>query len=782
MGLILLVGACRGAEDPGISLELARRRSAEVSQVTVDLHLRLPGQVSEGIPGRVEIGWTVPAGVRQIVLDFRGPATGLGKALLNGRPVTPRITPGHITVDLPGGEAGRHTLSLPFTAGEGPLNRHAEFMYSLFVPARASECFPCFDQPDLKTRFRLSLDIPAAWQAMSNAPEAGREMKGDRTTVAFGQTQPISTYVFGWAAGQFQVEQQQVGSRMLRMFHRETDPEKVDRNLATLFDLHARSLDWMEQYTGVPYPFDKFDFAALPSFQYGGMEHAGAVFYRDSALLLDQAPTQEDLLQRASLVAHETAHMWFGDLVTMSWFNDVWLKEVFANFFADQMVGPSFPDLDHDLRFLLRHYPGAYRIDRTEGTHPIVQPLDNLLNAGSLYGGIIYLKAPIVMRKLKERIGAEAFQGGMRAYLKEFAWSNAEWDDLVRTLEKVADAPVEPWLDPLVRGTGLPVLAPDSRPMAYGWIPLDEEQIEVMRNRVAADERPLYRGGAWLQLHENMVQGRLAPDVFLHALVAQLPRESQAQLVDLMLGMMRETFWKYLGPEIRTRSAPGLESMLWSEMERREDPALKRSFYESVISVFLTVDMRAKLYRIWQQGVRPGGMQLSDRDLAALSHALGLRELDVREETLARLKQADRVARFHYLMPAADPDPVVRDRFFQQLADPANRAREPWVLEALYVMHHPLRENEALTHLPRLLEWLEEIKATGDIFFPMQWLQAGLSGLRSTEAAGMIRAFLDGHPDYPPDLRAKILQAADPVFRAAGHGKHSGYAADQETR
>ncbi len=145
------------------------------------------------------------------------------------------------------------------------------------------------------------------------------------------------------------------------MLHRETDAAKVARNRDAIFDLHASALGWLERYTGIPYPWGKFDFLLVPSFQFGGMEHPGAIFYNASGLLLDPSATQNQKLGRASLIAHETAHMWFGDLVTMRWFDDVWMKEVFANFMAAKIVNPSFPEINHDLRFLLAHYPAGLR-------------------------------------------------------------------------------------------------------------------------------------------------------------------------------------------------------------------------------------------------------------------------------------------------------------------------------------------------------------------------------------------------------------------------------------
>src|SRR5688500_7929841 len=165
------------------------------------------------------------------------------------------------------------------------------------------------------------------------------------------------------------------------------------------------------------------------------MEHAGAILYNQAGLMLDESATQNQLLERASVIAHETAHMWFGDLVTMQWFDDVWMKEVFANFMAAKIVNPSFPEVNHDLRFLLAHYPAAYQVDRAAGTNAIRQHLGNLSDAGQMYGPIIYQKAPIVMRQLEMMVGEEPFRAAMREYLRRYAFGNATWLDLVRILD-----------------------------------------------------------------------------------------------------------------------------------------------------------------------------------------------------------------------------------------------------------------------------------------------------------------------------------------------------------
>ena len=243
------------------------------------------------------------------------------------------------------------------------------------------------------------------------------------------------------------------------MFHRETDTVRLERNRAAIFDLHAAALDWLERYTGVPYPWGKFDFFLVPAFQFGGMEHPGAIYYNAPPLLLEPSATTNQLLGRASIIAHETAHMWFGDLVTMQWFDDVWMKEVFANHFAAKIVNPSFPGINHELRFLYAHYPGAYAVDRTAGTHAIRQPLDNLRHAGTLYGPIIYLKAPIVMRQLERMLGDDGMREGLREYLRRFAYANASWTDLIALLDTRTTDDLAAWSRTWVEGSGRPTIS-----------------------------------------------------------------------------------------------------------------------------------------------------------------------------------------------------------------------------------------------------------------------------------------------------------------------------------
>jgi aminopeptidase N len=445
------------APDPGIPLALAEDRAARVSSLKYDLDFTIPVSRDQPIRGRLTASFALQDR-RPLAFDFAQPTDRLLSVTANGQPVEPRVQNGHIVIPLKWLTAGANVVGFEFLAGDAPLNRNDDYMYTLFVPARASLAMPCFDQPDLKARWRLSLEIPPDWTAVSNGRETGHLTAPGKTGLIFDETQPLPTYLFAFAAGKFSIETAQRHGRTFRMFHRETDAAKVARNKDAIFDLHARALAWLEDYTGIPYAFGKFDFVLIPSFQFGGMEHAGAIYYNANGLMLDEAATQNQLLGRASVISHETAHMWFGDLVTMKWFDDVWMKEVFANFMAAKIVNPSFPTVNHDLRFLYQNYPSAYDVDRTDGANPIRQDLVNLNEAGSLYGAIIYQKAPIVMRQLELLMGETPFRDGLREYLKAHALGNATWTDLVSVLDVRTPEDVTAWSRAWVEERGRPII------------------------------------------------------------------------------------------------------------------------------------------------------------------------------------------------------------------------------------------------------------------------------------------------------------------------------------
>ena len=769
-----------------------------------------------------------------------GPAATRVSVKAGGRAAAFDFVDGHIVVPATAIRAGENAIRIEFLAGDESLNRNDEFLYTLFVPARAHYAFPCFDQPNLKARYSLTLDIPAGWQATANGAETGRKTANGRALVRFAETQPLPTYLFAFAAGRFQVETAERNGRTFRMFHRETDAAKVARNRDAIFDLHARALAWLEEYTAIPYPWGKFDFVLIPSFQFGGMEHAGAILYNASGLMLDPSATQSQLLGRASVIAHETSHMWFGDLVTMRWFNDVWMKEVLANFMAAKIVNPSFPEINHELRFLLAHYPSAYEVDRTAGSNPIRQELGNLDEAGSLYGAIIYDKAPVVMRQLEMIAGERGFREGMREYLKQYAFGNATWLDLVGILEARNPGQVAKWSrawvelrgrpeiatavrigadgkiasltlgqrDPLgrnlvwpqrlqvtvgfpggigqfhvaasgavtevaeVKGMPRPLyVIPNGGGLGYGLFKLDTGTLRYLLDHLEEVPDPLTRGSAWVDLWENLLEARIEPAELLDLAARALPRETDEQNIQRILSYLTRAFWHQIPPTERGARAPGLEALLRGGLTRAPTPSQKSAWFNAFRDVVLTREGLEWLERVWRREEKIEGLTFAETDEIDMALNLAVREVPGWQQVLAaqrdRTQNPDRRARFEFVMPALSADPAVREQAFARFRDAGNRSHEPWVLESLRYLNHPLREAQARQCVRPALDLLQEIQKTGDIFFPKRWMDAILSGQRSPEAAKTVRQFLAAHPELPQRLRWVVLSAADDLFRAA---------------
>ncbi len=829
--------------EPGISDRLAASRSARISRLHYSLAFDLAPDPRTAIEGRATLTFSLASLDEPLVLDFAGGPDTIRHLQVNERAITPVVLHGHIVIAAAALQVGANHIDVEFVAGDGPIHRRDGYLYTLFVPARAHEAFPCFDQPDLKAGYALTLSMPGDWDAVANAPERSRriERARDATTlvVSFEDTDPLPTYLVAFAAGRFSVETAFRAGRVIRMFHREEDDDLVARNRRAIVDQHVAALEWLESYTRVPYPFTKFDILLVPSLQFGGMEHPGAIYYNAASLLLDVSATRPQLIARAHLIAHETAHMWFGNLVTMRWFDDVWLKEVFANFMAARIVASAFPEVDQDLPFLQAHYPAAYDVDRTAGTHPIRQALGNLLDAPSLYGPIIYLKSPIVMRQLELSLGADALRDGLREYLRRFAFCAASWPDLLEILQKRTPLDLGAWSRDWIETAGRPVIeaalhltdgtvsaldlrqqeapaagttwpqhlvvtlgtagaevnlpvawqgstpvrdaagraAPDfilanGRGLGYGECRLDPPSRAWLLQHLPQVRDPLTRASAWLTLWDEVLGGRAAPDALLDLALAAIPREEVALNRQRILVTLERTFWILLPHDQRTARAAGVERVVRGLLDAVRDPIDKATAFAAFRVLATTRDGLGWLAALSDDETAVDGLPLGDTHRTAIALELAVRDWPGADARLAalerRLASDEQREALRFIAPAASPDAAQREAFFERLKVPANRRREPWVVEGLRWLHHPLRGPHAVRLIRPGLDLLEDVSRTGDIFLPRRWSDATLGGHASVDAAAEVRSFLESRPkDYPPTLRRLVLQAADLLFRAA---------------
>ncbi|AQW93414.1 TPA: aminopeptidase [Elizabethkingia anophelis] len=445
--------------ESGVSYELAQFRKSTLSNIKYELDLDIPESKTDRISGTENLTFNYKKQSEvPLQIDFKENAASLLSVSVNGQAIKPVLENEHILIDQKYLKSEHNQITFKFLAGNSALNRRDGYLYTLFVPDRARTMFPCFDQPNLKANYSLTLTIPEKWNAMGNGVLKETTVKQGRKKMIFAQSDLLPTYLFSFAAGDFKYFKEKIGLEDAGMLYRETDTIKIKNSMDSIYNLYRNSLAYYEKWTGIPHPFQKHGLVVVPDFQFGGMEHPGAILFQNSTLFLDKNATQSQLNNRSNLLAHEVAHLWFGDMVTMDWFNDVWTKEVFANFMADKSTGASSDKSVYDLKFLTTHFPAAYSVDRTIGANPIRQVLDNLQNAGMMYGPIIYNKAPIMMRQLELLIGEENFRKGISEYLRKYAYSNATWPDLITILDNQTPEDLQSWNKVWVNEPGRPII------------------------------------------------------------------------------------------------------------------------------------------------------------------------------------------------------------------------------------------------------------------------------------------------------------------------------------
>lgn len=760
VALILTAGCNAPAPEAGVSWDLAQARNHAIHQVSYELDFDLPAQSTLPVEASETVRFLLDRKC-DIVLDFRVEPSLLHTVSINGDKIDVSIINEHIVIPNKYTVKGENSIEIHFTAGDQSLNRRDEFLYTLLVPDRARTLFPCFEQPDIKACYSLSLTVPQAWTAVSNTYIVEETaLPEGRKRVRFAETEPLSTYLFSFVAGRFERAFAERNGRSISMYYRETDPAKLAQQ-PEIFSLVFDALDYMEDYTGIPYPFAKYDFIVLPDFQYGGMEHIGATLYNDRRIFLGPEPTTAELLDRAQLIAHETAHMWFGDFVTMKWFDDVWTKEVFANWFAAQIVRPAFPQVNHQLGDMKSYYAPAYAEDRTVGSNAIRRPLDNLSNAGLIYCNIIYDKAPVAMDFLARKMGPEAFRRGLQRYLHDFGYGNATWGDLIKILDAEAGFDVAEWSRVWIEEPGMPCLDRaeyDEDLMAYGWLPLDETQAEVEYAQYASLGETA-RMRSLMNLYENVWRKRLKTDRFVEWASETLLKEENSLIFGSLLGYAADAL------RMDGYTTPLLEETLQQiAKDPRRPHDLRIQAFRILSSIMRNPTTEAALYTLWERQKPFPGLTLGENDYTSLSYQLMLRFPDrareIRDVQLGRIAHPDRRAAFEFIAQAAAPEKAERDVFFQSLMQVENRRPESRVLTALDLLCSPMRGEESVAYIRPALEILAEIQRTGDIFFPASWCKRILGPQTSAEAQKEVDAFLASHESIHPLLKTKILQAA----------------------
>jgi alanyl aminopeptidase len=420
--------------------------------------------------GTTEIAVDVPAPTRHVVLHARDMTIARAEAWVGrlrfAATATPRVAHGGVVPeelvltfdrDLPAGKATiQIDYAAPFATDLSGLYRVQEkglwYAYTQFEATDARRAFPCFDEPRYKTPFRVHVHAPPGTTALANAPASPPASSDVAGAVTFDPTPPLPTYLVAFAVGPFDILAGHEGTPPIRVVTTRGRSDLAGLALETA----QAMIEQLGDYFDMAYPYAKLDLVAVPDFGAGAMENPGLVTFRDSILLVDRDHATTSIKRtQASVIAHEFAHQWFGDLVTMQWWDDLWLNEGFATWAAAKMVDRWKPSFRSTLE-QIAGTQGVMDLDALESARAVREPVRSTAEAKEAFDGITYDKGAAVLRMLESWLGPDIFRRGIQQYLRENAWKNARADDLFKAIDFVSAQHVGPLAAAFLDQPGVP--------------------------------------------------------------------------------------------------------------------------------------------------------------------------------------------------------------------------------------------------------------------------------------------------------------------------------------
>lgn len=785
--------------EKGVSKELAEFRTQNISNVSYDLTFDIPANIREEITGTAVIEFFLDRKT-DVVLDFQGRL--LGVCIINGKKRVAAMKNEHIVIPQKQVKKGVNRIEMNFVSLDKALNRHTDYLYTLFAPDQARSCFPCFDQPDMRAMFTTKLNVPEGWK-----------------TLVSKSKNPIPTYLYSFTAGKFEEFIAQRDTYTIRLFHREHAPEKLQQ-LPTIIDEAAVSLSWMASYTGLNYPFREFGMVILPNYQFGGMEHTGAILLSDRHVFLDSNPSQDEQLSRMELIAHETAHQWFGNMVTLKWLEDVWTNEVFANFMASKIMRSQFAGIDHDLNFLRAHQSRAIAFDRTEGTHPIAQQLTNLNNAKQLHDDIIYAKAPVMMRILEDLMGEAELKRGLQKYLETYYFKSASWDDLISILDRQApSAGIRQFNEVWVKQKGMPTIhttyqdgrlivsqtdpygrglfwrqkfevrliydldrsrtvtidmtqptvsidvsqrpsyiIPNYNGRGYGRFTLDKEYTKKLPQRLIVTRNDLHRYALLQTLHDNYLMGNV-PASYFGELYRNMTKERNPLIMQTAINHMFKIAF-----DCNTAERQTLEQCIMDILSENQSNDCRQLIVRKMSTNATSPAVLEQIQDIWEN---QSDSLFNEHDYMEMAYRLALTHpaqwQTIINKQRNRLQDNQLLEEFDYVSRACNADEQTQRKLFNDIVKPSNRPNEPWALHVLQLLSADVREPQNNVYIPASLGSLEFLQDTSDSFFVINWLNTLLQSHKSDEARQEVDNFLKANSACQENLRNKIFVASWPL-------------------
>ncbi|MFJ6259898.1 aminopeptidase N [Rhodococcus erythropolis] len=563
-------------------------------------------------------------------------------------------------------------------SGEG-LHRFVDdaddqtYLYTQYEPADARRVFACFEQPDLKAPFTFEVTAPDGWEVLSNQPATRTLSVDGAQRVTFAPTLPISTYITAiaagpyhrvassWSRGELTVE---LGALCRASLAPHLDADNV-------FDITRQGLDFYAQHFDYPYPFGKYDQIFVPEYNLGAMENPGLVTFTEAYVFRGTA-TDEQHQRRANTILHEMAHMWFGDLVTMVWWDDLWLKESFADFMGSLVSAEATRFTDAWVAFAIKRKAWAYLQDQLPTTHPIVADIVDLEAAKLNFDGITYAKGASVLKQLVAFVGRDAFFEAARRYFKAHAFGNTTLVDLLDVLAETSGRDVREWARIWLQTTGVSTLSldgtdlvqTDPRPhrlavgiydynesgdlvrtervelditesrtsvdlppgaltllndedLTYAKVRLDAESLSTVEASLDRVSDPLARGVIWSSLWNSVRDAQLSVFRYLDMVERFAPAETDLAILSAILTDAQYAVLHYVPKSLRPNVSAGWLETTWKALFEAEPESGRQLAWARALSAAAAVnDARAGELRSILDGTCPGPVGLAlDPDL-----------------------------------------------------------------------------------------------------------------------------------------------------------------------
>ena len=781
----------------------ADNRKGNISGILYQLTFNVPENPSEKVSGKAVITFDIRS-KQDVVLDFQGtPGNVMVYKANKGKGKKASVKVQNDKIIIPGKmfKAGTNRVAVDFTCQEKALTRSGNVVYTQVQADEGRALFPCFDDNEMRGQFQTTINAPAGWKSVS-----------------VDMAEKIAPVDYCFVTGKLFEKTSNTDGRNLRVLYTETDPNKVAQ-IDQVFQEVAKSMKWMEGYTGIGNPYEnECVIFVLPSLDLGGLERRGYIVLSDKTVFLGKKPSKEELLKRTELIAHETSHIWFGNITAI---DEPWAKEVLANFMASKITRSQYKKDEVEVSFMNTYMRNAIALDRTEATHPIAQEVDNPHDPILWYDNINYCKGPVMMRMMEDEMGAQEMQKGLQQCLRDHYLGHISWDQIVETLDKQAPAAgVRQFSDVWVKQKGMPIITctykdgqvvvsqtdpygrglcwrqkfelkvisnmgqaqtikvdmqqptmtfkqkggapayiiPNQDGRGYGRFTLDDNYVKTLPTKLITTRNDINRYTLLNLIHDNYLLGKVDPRHF-GELFRFLPREKNTLIMETAINQMHK-----IASDLTLQQRYTLELVIWDLLGENKTKECRQLVLRKLGTSAISPEVLDKLQTILD---RHNEEVLDEHDYMEIAYRLAITRPDRREQILA--KERDRLItagndelrqEFDFVSKATHPNANAREEVFKSLLKAENRVNEQWALNALRLLNSDVFEPQSNVYIVEGLKALPEIQKTNSLAFPSRWARTLIAPHKSAEAKTEVQKFLNESVDFPATLKNFVYESA----------------------